>query len=189
MFEMFTEQIRRYAQSLRCLRSRQVENFPKYVGQAVQPVEALKHAERASDLDLFNQQRVLCFFGRLRTQARAQIFRKLLETQVQAFRGALLYVQDVINRDPVCPGLQLAAKVELGKVRYNSDQNFLSRILRVFPIAQHAQGKAINVALKRPDKLLESIAISVDCAMSHVLQNHSLWHPQMRRPRKYIATQ
>ncbi len=91
----------------------QIENLTEDVGEAVGPVEALQHRERAPHLHLLGEKAPL---GVRRTFVREtveQILRERIEAQLLALDTALLHVEQVVRRDAVGPRHQTAAKVEL----------------------------------------------------------------------------
>jgi hypothetical protein len=76
-------------------------------------VEALEHAERASNLYLRGEKRSLGVGRAVRRQALGEIVGEPFEGQVHALDGTLVHIEDVIDGDSVHPRLELAAKVEL----------------------------------------------------------------------------
>jgi len=146
-------------------------DFPEHVGEAVRPIEALEHAERASNLHFLNEERALRLGRRFQIQDAGEIFGEPFEVQVHPLHRALLHVEDEVHRDTVRPRLQLAAEVELRKARDDADEDLLRRVLGVFAVAQHAQGKAVDVALQRSDDFVECVSISIERPPGLVFQH------------------
>jgi hypothetical protein len=69
----------------------------------VWPVEALKHAERASDLHFLDKKGPLRGRRPVRREALGKIFREPFEGQLQALDRALLHVEDVVDGEPIDP--------------------------------------------------------------------------------------
>src|SRR5215468_10286858 len=89
---------------------------------------------------------------------------------------ALLYVEDVVDGDSIDPGLELAAKVELRQPRDDAHENLLRRILRVPAVPQHAERKAIDVALQRSDEVVEGLPLTIDRSPREILEHDRLRH-------------
>ena len=100
----------------------------------MRPVEALEHAERASNFHFLSQKRSLGVGGPVRRQALAEVFGEPFETQMHALDWALLHVEHVVHGDPVDPRLELAAKVELRQPRYDAHQDLLRRVFCILAV-------------------------------------------------------
>ena len=166
------------------LRSGQVENLADDVRQPVWPVQALQHAERASNLHFLGQQRSLGVRGPVRREAFGEIVGEAFKGQVQALDGALLHVEDVVDGDPVDPRLELAAKVELRQPSDCANQDLLRRVLRILSIPEHAQGKAVDIALQISDELFDGVPVAVERPSGDVFKRHRLvitFHQRFQR--------
>ena len=84
----------------------------------------------------------------IRRQALHQVVAEPLNTQMHVLDRTLVHV-DVVDRDPINPRLELTAEIELPQSRDGSNQDLLRRIFRILMIPQHAQGEAVDVALKQ----------------------------------------
>ena len=94
------------------------------------PIEALEHRQRAADLHLLHEQRVLDARGNLDVELLRQVLGgEVFERQMQPFDGALLDVEDVVDGHAIGPRLQPAPKVELREPRDDANEDFLRRIL------------------------------------------------------------
>jgi hypothetical protein len=74
---------------LGCLQSWHVQDLAEHVREAVRPVEALEHAECASNLHLLNKKRPLCVHRPLGRQTLGKVLGELREVQVQTLDRAL----------------------------------------------------------------------------------------------------
>src|SRR5262245_31377372 len=59
VLQTLAEQVRRYSEGFRGLRTRDVQNLAEYVRETVRPIETLKHAERATDHHFLDKKRSL----------------------------------------------------------------------------------------------------------------------------------
>ncbi len=78
-------------------------------------------------------------------QPALEIVGESLEAEMQPLDGALLHVQDVVDRQPIRPRFQPAPEAELRQVRDDADQDLLGRVLRVFTVPQHPQRQSVDV--------------------------------------------
>jgi hypothetical protein len=95
---------------------------------------------------------------------------------MQALHCALLHVEDVVDGNSVDPGLQPATEIELRQPRDHANKDFLCRVFRILAVPQHAQGKAINVALEISHETIEGVAIPIDGPPGDVFERHRLCH-------------
>lgn len=68
---------------------------------------------------------------------------------MQPLHRTLGHIQDVVHRDAIGPGGQLASKVKLRQPRDDPGENLPGGILGALPIAEHAEGEAVDAVLKR----------------------------------------
>ena len=136
---------------------------PEHVSGPVGSIETLQHRQRTADLHLVDEQRLLGVGSAAGLQAALEIVRETLEAEVQPLDGALLDVQDVVDRDPVRPRLQPALEAELRQVGDDADQDFLGRVLGVLAIPEHPQRQAVDVPLEGPHERVQRLAVAVEC--------------------------
>ena len=67
-----------------------------------------------------------------------------------------------VNRDPVHPRLELAAKVKLRQPSHGANQDLLRRVLGILSIPEHPQGEPVNVALQISHELFDRIPVAVN---------------------------
>ena len=82
MLEPFAEKRRRDRQHVGRLRSRELHDLAKHIGEAMRPVETLQHREAAPHFHVIDKERL---FGVVRThglKAPREVLRELLEVQV-----------------------------------------------------------------------------------------------------------
>ena len=136
------------------------------------PVQALQHAERAANLHFLRQQRSFGVGGPVRREPFGQIVGEAFKGDVLALDGTLLNVENVVDGDPIDPGLELAAKVELRQPSYRADQDLLRRVLGILAIPEHPQGESIDVALQVSGELFDGIPIAAECPPGQVFKRH-----------------
>jgi hypothetical protein len=144
----------------------------------MRPIKTLEHAERAANLHFLDEKGSLGISRPIRRQALDQVIGEPLKVQVHVFDGALLHIEDVVDGDAINPRLEFAAEVELRQSRDGSNQDFLRGILRILTIPQHAESQAVDVALERSDKVIQSVTVPADRLPCKVLQRY--WHHRHR---------
>ena len=95
---------------------------------------------------------------------------------MQTLDGALLHVEDVVDGDPVDPGLQPAAEIELRQPRDDANEDLLRRVFRILAVPEQAQGKTIDVALEISHKAVEGVAIPIDRPLGEVFERRRRCH-------------
>jgi hypothetical protein len=88
---------------------------------------------------------------------------------VQERSTALLFVQNVIDGDAVCPSFQPPPEINCDKRVISRDQNFLRCIFRVPAIAQHTQDKP-SMSPQVSDQVVERTPISSERRSSGILK-------------------
>src|SRR5882724_11484216 len=82
MLEPFAKECWRDPQGVSRLRSGQLENLAEHVGQAVWPVQALEHAERAANFYFLSEERSVGVGGPVQRQAVSEILGEPFEGHV-----------------------------------------------------------------------------------------------------------
>lgn len=78
--------------------------------------------------------------------------------------------------DPVDPGFQSAAEIELRQPRHHANKDLLRGIFRILAVPQHAESKAVDVALQISHETVEGVAISIDGPSGDVFECLWMWH-------------
>src|SRR5262249_53492878 len=138
VLQTLAEQVRRYSEGFRGLRTRDVQNLAEYVRETVRPIETLEHAERATDLHFLDEKGTLGVGWPIRREALDQVVGEPLKVQVHVLDRTLLYIKNEVDGDAEDPRLEFAAEIELRQSGDHSHQDFLRGIFRVFAIPQHA---------------------------------------------------
>ena len=147
MLEPLAKQIGRDIEDFSRLRPGKVHDLAENVRESVRAIETLEHRQCASDLDFFNQHRVLDIRINADVQADVEAVCKALKAHVQAFDGALPDVKDVVDRHTVGPGVQPTSEVELRQAGHDTDQDLLCRVFRILLRPQHPQGQVVDATL------------------------------------------
>src|SRR5688572_16923551 len=114
--------------------------------------------------------------GRIDEAERTKNLLQRLQLAVHALNRACLHVEDVVDRDPVDPGLQLASKIELRQPRHHADQDFLGRVFCVLAVPQHAHSEAIDAPLQGLHETVESFSVPIDCPPGDIFERRALYH-------------
>ena len=82
MLEPLAEQRRRNLQHAGRLRSRELHDFAKHIGEAMGPVETLQHREAALHFHIINKERLFSVVRTHGLEARREVLRELLALQL-----------------------------------------------------------------------------------------------------------
>jgi len=101
VLQTLAEQVRRYSEGFRGLRTREVQDLAEHVRETMRPIETLEHAERATDLHFLDEKGSLGISWPLRRKALDQVVGEPLKVQMHVLDGALLHIKDEVDGDAV----------------------------------------------------------------------------------------